>query len=31
MENRIVQLNEYEYNELKNKADLNESQIKELA
>ena len=31
MENRIVQLNEYEYNELKSKADLNDSQIKELA
>lgn len=31
MGNRIVQLNEYEYNELKSKADLNDSQIKELA
>lgn len=31
MEKRIVQLNEYEYNELKSKADLNDSQIKELA
>ena len=31
MENRIVQLNEYEYNKLNEKATLNDSQIKELA
>lgn len=31
MENRIVQLNEYEYNKLNEKAALNDSQIKELA
>lgn len=31
MENRIVQLNEYEYNKLNEKASLNDSQIKELA
>lgn len=31
MENRIVQLNEHEYNKLNEKASLNDSQIKELA
>lgn len=31
MENRIVQINEYEYNKLNEKATLNDSQIKELA
>ena len=31
MANRIVQLNETDYDELKEKASLNDSQIKELA